>query len=165
MLAPMQKSLKPSILEQLTPWHSQYRTVLPRFKLLVLRGASRTGKSTLARSLAAMLGASGSPSVQTVQSAESPDLRSYSAQQHPYIVFDNVNDQSFVFNHRALFQANNDIHTLGESRTGIYSYDVWIWRVPIVVTVYMSASWSPHEPWIMDNCFDVLLQGPSWIEA
>ena len=38
-----------------------------------------------------------------------------------------------------MFQANNDLHTLGESKTGMYAYDVWLHRVPIVVTVDLSA--------------------------
>ena len=94
--------------------------------------------------------------------AELPDLRSYDPQLHDYIVFDNVNDMRFVLDYRALFQANTDIHTLGESRTGMYSYDVWLFRVPLVVTVDLSAKWIPQDAWIKENCHDVLLQGPSW---
>ena len=63
----------------------------------------------------------------------------------------------FVLNYRALFQANSDIHTLGDSRTGAYSYDVWLWRVPIVVTVDLSAAWDPAEAWIKANSVDVYL--------
>ena len=48
--------------------------------------------------------------------------------------------------------------------TGMYSYDVWLWQVPLVVTVHMSADWDPQELWDKDNCFEVLLQVPSWIE-
>ena len=65
---------------------------------------------------------------------------------------------------RALFQANNDIHTLGESRTGIYSYEVWLYRVPIVMTVDLSAKWNSQDQWIKENCFDVFLEGPCWVE-
>ena len=61
-------------------------------------------------------------------------------------------------------RVNNDVHTLGESKTGMYSYEVWLFRVLIVVAVDMSADWDPAEPWIKENCFDVLLQGPSWTE-
>ena len=107
----------------------------------------------------------GTPFVQTVQSATAPDLRSYDADVHPYIVFDNVNDMKFILDFRALFQANNDLHTLGESRTGCYVYDVWIYKVPIVVTVDMTATWDPQELWIRENCFDVFLQGPCWCDA
>ena len=60
--------------------------------------------------------------------------------------------------------SNNDIHTLGDSRTGCYSYDVWLWRVPIVVTVDMSAEWDQHEPWIEANAIHVVLDGQSWVE-
>ena len=54
------------------------------------------------------------------------------------------------------------MHTLGESKTGMYSYDVWIWKVPIVVTVDLSARWDRTEPWIRDNSMLVFLSGPSW---
>ena len=44
----------------------------------------------------------------------------------------------------------------------MYSYDVWLWRVPIVVTVDLSARWQQDEPWINDNSVCVFLDGPSW---
>ena len=72
-----------------------------------------------------------------MQSAIAPDLRGYKPDVHPYIVFDNVNDMKFVLDFRALFQANNDVHNLGESMTGMYAYELWLWRVPIVCTVDM----------------------------
>ena len=62
----------------------------------------------------------GRPFVQTVQSAEAPDLKAYRPEEHGQILFDNVNHMDFILNERALFQANNDLHTLGASRTGIY---------------------------------------------
>lgn len=158
-LAPLRHAFRDAVRLQLEPWKAQYTQVLERYKFLVLRGASRTGKSTLARSLG------GVPYVQTVQSAVSPDLRSYDSSVHSYIVFDNVNDMKFVLNYRALFQANNDIHTLGESKTGCYAYDVWLWKVPIVVTVDLSANWNLLEPWVRDNCFDIFLDGPCWVNA
>ena len=125
---------------------------------MVLQGASRTGKSTLARSLG------GTPFIQTVQSALSPDLRGYDPHVHNYILFDNVNDMSFVLDYRALFQANNDVRALGDSKTGMYSYDIWIWRVPIVITVDLSADWDQAEPWIHANSMHVFLRGPSWVQ-
>ena len=70
----------------------------------------------------------------------------------------------FVLNYRALFQDNSDIHTLGDSRTGVYSYDVWLWRVPIVVTVDLSAAWDPAEAWIKANSVDVYLDRGCWVD-
>ena len=157
-LAPLQNEFRAEVWSSLGPWFSQYQEVLPRYKFLVLQGASRTGKSTLARSLG------GTPFIQTVQSALSPDLRGYDPHVHNYILFDNVNDMSFVLDYRALFQANNDVHTLGDSKTGMYSYDIWIWRVPIVITVDLSADWDQAEPWIHANSMHVFLRGPSWVQ-
>ena len=162
-LAPLRSAFKPAVLSLLEPWKQQYGALSDRFKFLVLRGASRTGKSTLARSLGSALNMGGTPFVQTVQSATSPDLRNYKPEVHDYIVFDNVNSMKFILDYRALFQANNDIHTLGHSTTGIYSYDVWLFKVPMVVTVDMSAQWDPEELWIRDNCFNIFLEGPSWL--
>ena len=80
-----------------------------------------------------------------------------------YVVFDNVNHMKFILAQRALFQANNDVHTLADSRTGIYSYSVWLYRVPIVVTVDMSAEWDENEAWISANCNYVFLDGPCYL--
>lgn len=160
-LAPLKNSFLPDVLARLAPWQQQYTQDLDRFCFLVLRGASRSGKSSLAKALGKVLNL-GVPFVQTVQSALVPDLRNYSDDTHGYIIFDNVNDQEFVLSQRALFQANNDIHTLGDSRTGIYKYDVWLYKVPIVITVDMTATWDPAEQWIAANCFDVLLGGPCY---
>ncbi len=156
-LAPLQKPFKPEVLALLEPWQSQYKQDLPRYKFLVLFGGSRAGKSSLAKSL-------GRAFVQTVQNAGAPDLRGHDAAQHDLIVFDNINDQQFVLDQRALFQANNDVHTLGESRTGIYAYHVWLWRVPMVLTVDTSAVWDSQEPWLAANSFEVRLAGPCWAE-
>ena len=66
-LAPAQAAFQPWVAAALGPWMQQYTRELPRYHFLVLRGASRTGKSTLARGLG------GTPFVQTVQSAKTPD--------------------------------------------------------------------------------------------
>ena len=68
-----------------------------------------------------------------------------------------------ILNERALFQANNDLHTLGASRTGIYSYSVWLFRCPLVVTVDLSAVWEGSEPWLADNMFELFLDGPCYL--
>ena len=47
----------------------------------------------------------------------------------------------------------------------MYAYDVWLWQVPLVVTVDMSVGWDPQELWIKDNCIDAFLDGPSWLDG
>ena len=96
-------------------------------------------------------------------SKQAPDLKAYSPEEHGYILFDNVNHMDFILNERALFQANNDLHTLGASRTGIYSYSVWLFRCPLVVTVDLSAVWEGSEPWLADNMFELFLDGPCYL--
>ena len=78
-----------------------------RYKFSVLRGGSQTGKSTVAKNLGQLFGWRG-PFIQTVQSAEAPDLKGYNPEEHGYIyiLFDNVNHMDLILNERALFQAN-----------------------------------------------------------
>ncbi|CAL1165151.1 unnamed protein product [Cladocopium goreaui] len=161
-LAMLMRPFRPEVLSRLQPWVSQYQSVQLRYKFLVLRGGSQTGKSTLAKSLGHLFG-SRRPFVQTVQSAEAPDLKAYSPEEHGYILFDNVNHMDFILHESALFQANNDLHTLGASRTGIYSYSVWLFRCPLVVTVDLSAVWEGSEPWLADNMFELFLDGPCYL--
>ncbi len=73
-----------------------------------------------------------------------------------------VNDMSFIMDNRALMQANADIHMLGESNTGMFAYYVWLWQVPIVVTIDLQAKWDSNDAWVSENCFEVRLDGPSW---
>ena len=102
--------------------------------------------------------------MQTVQNAVAPDLKGFDRRVHPYIVFDNVDDMRFVLDFRAMFQANNDVHTLGESKTAMYSYHAWLWRIRIVVTIDDSADWDSTEPWVSENMFEVTLSGASWVQ-
>ena len=142
---PLRKAFKTTVLEALRSWASQHPSNKKRYKFLVLKGASRTGKSTLARGLGQALGLGSRPFVQTVQSATSADLRSYDPELHDYVVFDNVNNVRFALDYHALLQGSTDINSLGDSRTGIYAYDVWLYRVPLAVTVDLSAKWAPQD--------------------
>ena len=90
------------------------------------------------------------------------DVKGVNNDVHGYIVFDNVNDQAFILSQRALLQANNDVHTLADSKTGIYAYDVWLYQVPIVGTVVMSARWDPYEDWIAANSVEAFLHAPCY---
>ena len=72
LLTPLQKALKVSVIARLRLCNGQCQQTLPRYMLLVLMGASRTGKSTLALSLGKVLEFGDAPLAQTVQSAEPP---------------------------------------------------------------------------------------------
>ena len=149
-LAPLKRPFKADVVERLQAWASQYEELQPRYKFCVLRAGSRCGKSTLAKSLHDLFPWK-PPFIQTVQDDSSADLRSYCRTRHGYIVFDNVNSMQFVLSQRALMQSNSDVHSLGQSKTGIYRYSVYIFAVPIIMTVDHSAEWDSSEPWLAEN--------------
>ena len=95
---------KAPVLAPCEPWASQYQEPKMRYKFLILRGGSQSGKSTLAKSLGDIFGL-GKPFIQTVQDAEAADLKGFDRQQYGYILFDNINSMEFVLSQRALFQA------------------------------------------------------------
>ena len=97
-----------------------------------------------------------------MQGAPAPDLKEFRREEQKIIVFDNINSMEFVLDHRALFQSNYSIHTLEITQTGIYSYRVWLYRVPIVVTVDESVIWDSSEPWLSQNLVEILLAGPCY---
>ncbi len=50
-------------------------------------------------------------------------------------ILDNLNDFQFVLDYRAILQSNNDTHRLGDSSTGMYSYAVYLFAVPVILTL------------------------------
>jgi hypothetical protein len=155
-LAKLQKPFRVDALARVEQWRTQYKDPDFRYKFHVLRGDSRSGKTTFAKTLFSR------PFVQTVQDAASPDLRDYDWTYHGMIVFDNVNDMDFVMKFRALLQANNDVHVLGSSATGMYSYRVWLWKVPVVLTVDTQAAWDSNNKWVKENCWEVTFAEPCY---
>lgn len=163
-LQPLQKPFLPEVVAQVKDWAQQYQVLDSRYKFLVLRAPSRAGKNTLAKSLHLLM-----PElipkplfVQTVQSAAAADLQQYNRQSHGFLLFDNCNSMDFVLSQRALFQANPDFHRLGQSQTNVFSYEVYLFRAPIVVTIDESAAWDDTEPWIRENQHLIALGGPCY---
>ena len=58
----------------------------------------------------------------TIQGQDVLNLQGFRYGHHDALVLDNLVEWSFVLKFRALLQANVDMHMLGESATGIYSY-------------------------------------------
>ena len=69
-------------------------------------------------------------------------------------ILDNINDWSFILEHRALLQSNLDFHKLGESQTGVFSYTVFLWAVPVAITLDLdvdSKSAFEKSDWLRTN--------------
>ncbi|CAJ1397084.1 unnamed protein product [Effrenium voratum] len=165
VLETLKRPFKQHVLELVREWASQYSMPLLRYKFLVLRAGSRCGKSTLAKSLHQELAWLKPPYIQTVQDDVSADLRGFNRRKHGFLVFDNINNMSFILSQRALFQSNGDVHTLGQSKTGVYSYDVYLYRIPIVFTVDHAATWDSLEPWMAENMVLIELSEPCFVEV
>lgn len=163
-LQPLQKPFLPQVVARVEDWAKQYSILDSRYKFLVLRAPSRAGKSTLAKCLHFVLPTyiQKPPFIQTVQGATAAELQHYDRDSHGFILFDNCNSMSFVLSQRALFQANPDFHRLGQSQTNIFSYQVYLFRVPIVITIDESTDWDDDEPWIRENQHLVQLTGPCY---
>ena len=158
-LAHLQRPFKEEVIEQLRPWAAQFDHMAMRYKFLILRGGSQSGKSTLAKSLHTIFNWK-RPYIQVVQDTLFADLKEFSRAEHGLVVFDNINDMQFIMGQRALVQSNDMVHTLGQSATGIYAYSVWLYKIPIVGTVDLSATWNSSDPWMRDNMVLIDLLGP-----
>ena len=145
-------------------WMKSYEEVEERYRMLVLYGPSRTGKSRLARSL---FGAERTLVVD-VQHAEHPDLRSFRRHEHQAILLDEVADPVFIVNNKKLLQAHVDGAKLGQSPTQLFSYDVFVWRVPIMLTTNnwcLGELTEDQREWVASNCIAIHVGEPVFEES
>ena len=152
------KPLRPEV-EQ---WMKEYEEVEERYRMLVLYGPSRTGKSRLARSLFG----TETTLVVDVQHAEHPDLRCFRRHVHKAILLDEVADPSFIVNNKKLLQAHVDGAKLGQSSTQLFSYEVFLWRVPILLTTNnwcLDKLTQEEQEWVRSNCVAVCVDTPVYV--
>ena len=108
---------------------SQFDTARERYKMYLLQGPSQAAKTSFVKTLFK------NPYVVTIQGEESLNLKGFRYGVNGSLVLDNIVDFDLILRYRALLQANTDEHRLGESATGVYSYPVFLWAVPIILTV------------------------------
>ena len=159
----LEKSVKPfkPLPDAIQTWKLQYDEPLERYKMLVLFGPSCTGKSRLARSL---FGVSDTLVVD-VQHAEHPDLRGYRRSVHKAVLLDEVSSPKFLVANKKVLQAHVDGAILGQSATQLYTYEVFLWRTPLMLTTnnfdYSGFSLSDVN-WIETNAVAVFVGEPVW---
>lgn len=120
----------PVILE----WQRQY---LPpqvhsalRFKPLLLRGESQSGKSRKAISL---FGHANTLIVNCQGlGCNLPSLRAFRRAEHKCIVFDEARSQQVLAN-KMVFQAGIDTLTLSQSLCNAHAYTLWLFAVPMIL--------------------------------
>ena len=127
----------------------------------MLSGPSRTGKSRLARAL----NGDAWTLVIDVQHAEHPDMRAHRRANHRAVLFDEVHSPTFITGNKKLLQASADGAILGQSATQLFSYKVFLWRTPLMVTTNnwdLSKLTPADQNWIEENCIAVCIDQPVW---
>ena len=98
-----------------------------------------------------------------VQHAEHPDLRAFRRHVHRAVLLDEVANPSFIVNNKKLLQAHVDGAILGQSATQLFSYEVFLWRVPIILTTnnwHLSDLTAEQREWVKANCVVVHVADP-----
>ena len=142
-------------------WKRQYDEPLERYQMLVFYGPSCTGKSRLARTLFG----SAHTLVIDVQHAEHPDLRGYRRHVHKAVLMDEVSSPTFIVGNKKVLQAHVDGAILGQSATQLYTYEVFLWRTPLILTTnnFDYSGLPPSDVnWIETNTVAVFIGEPVW---
>jgi hypothetical protein len=150
-------------------WLAQYAAgdpaaeALRRFRLLVLDGPSRTGKTERA---CAYFGVEHTLVV-NCQGVAAPCLHQWLSGRYRAVVFDEA-DWRLVWGNRQLMQAGVHPVLLGQSTCNEHAYSVHVFRAPMVVT--SNAFWAdcpsgPERDWIMANTLYVRVLQPMWTQT
>jgi hypothetical protein len=100
-----------------------------------------------------------------VQHAAHPDLRGYRRGAHKAILLGEMASPEFIVSNKKVLQAHVDGAILGQSATQLYTYEVFLWRTPLIVT---TNNWDVEgfneadKNWIQENCVVVHVPGPVW---
>ena len=79
------------------------------------------------------------------------------------ILLDEVADPSFIVKNKRLLQAHVDGAILGQSATQMYTYEVLLWRTPIILTTNnwdLSRLTEAELDWVRANCIAVHITEP-----
>ena len=100
-----------------------------------------------------------------VQHAAHPDLRAYRRGAHRAILLDEMSSPDFIVHNKKLLQAHVDGAILGQSATQLYTYEVFLWRTPIMITTNnwdLAAFSDSDKNWIEENVVAVHVAEPVW---
>ena len=125
----------------------------------VLYRPSRAGKSRLARSLFG----EDRTLVVDVQHADHPDLHGFKRHHHLAVLLDEVASPKFIANNKKLLQAHVGGAISGQSATQMYTYEVFLWKVPIVLTTNnwdLSCLSAADREWVTASCVAVHIAEP-----
>lgn len=146
--------------ELLAEWQLQFlgaaSASTTRFKALLLRGESRSGKT---RRAVALLGPPGSAFVVNCQNASGalPSIVAFKRHQHRGIVWDEVTERQ-VLDNKLVFQSGIEQVTLGQSACNAFAYSRFLWAVPQILCSNTFAMTREQNPALTDEDLDWLQQ-------
>ena len=144
----------PKIPPKIAEWRGQFDQNLDRYKTLLLWGESQTGKSQFVHAYI--------PGIREINcqgGITTPDLKDYDEEKDPALFFDEACLKLIVDN-KKVFQCINKTVKLGQTTSGMYSYDVYTHKCMMVVANntfkedFAALSLSDRN-WIRDNVIDV----------
>ena len=97
------------------------------------------------------------------KNAKHPDLHSYRRHEHAAILLDEVAGPKFIVENKKLLQAHVDGALLGQSPTQQYTYEVFLWRTPIMLTTNswdLSGLTAAELDWVRSNCVAIHVPEP-----
>ena len=129
-----------------------------RYKILLMRGNSRSGKTQRAK---ALFGPSRTLALNCQgMSPDLPSIAGYDRKAHDAIVWDEI-DEHQVLSNKVAFQSGVDPVTLGQSKCNQHAYRRWLHGVPMILCSN-TFKWPgdcnhdlPHEDaqWLVENIF------------
>lgn len=133
---------------EISRWLGQYIYYRDRYDFLLLVGPSKMGKTQYAKHLLP----------NAIVFEQSTNWRDFDPFLHKGIIFDDVchfDDESksifqYIVNNKALFQACASPVTLGKSKTGIFEYNVCVYKQPIIVCCNFD-NFESRSSWIDAN--------------
>jgi len=166
MLATQRKPFR-DLTPEICEWKAQYEKhnygKLSRFRVLVLDGPTKYGKTSWATSFFG----EENTYVLNCQGVDAPALKDYmkTRAQWRAILYDEGN-WSLVFRNKLLFQAGPKAVMLGQSPTGQYCYNVFVYMVPMIVCSNEFFKDCPAEAreYLEENISFVKVTQPCWVE-
>ena len=134
-----------------------------RFKLLILDGLSRTGKTERALAFFGFENCL----ILNCQDTCTPCLRPFLGGRHTCIIYDE-GSWELVSKNRALFQSSSRPTQLSQSQCNESAYTVQVFRVPMVVTsnnFWSGCKDATARDWIAKNSFYRWIDSPTWMET
>lgn len=139
-----------------------------RYKALLLRGESRSGKTQRALSL---FGSDCTLSVNCQGIAPAlPCIKQFDRKKHAAILWDEI-EETQVLNNKLVFQSGLQVVTLGQSACNAFAYDVMLHAVPMILcSNTFNFAYSKGKPlqeedaqWLRENVIEVELpKGVKW---